>query len=109
MPGLDWLMPWDDAFAFTAPVGTFRPNPWGLYDMLGNAGEWAEEPFDANYYAVSPKQDPPGPATGKFRVWRAGSWINAPEHVRCSLRFGASLPGDRSAFAGFRVVRVIDR
>lgn len=49
----------------THPVGTKKPNAWGLYDMLGNVREWVEDSFAANYYANSPAADPTGPAAGQ--------------------------------------------
>lgn len=49
----------------THPVGTKKPNAWGLYDMLGNVREWVEDMYTANYYANSPAADPTGPAAGQ--------------------------------------------
>ncbi len=56
------------------PVGEKKSNPWGLYDVYGNVGEWCQDWYDENYYAGSPMDDPTGPTTGSDRVKRGGSW-----------------------------------
>lgn len=96
---------WSDQFPFTAPVGTFQPNRWGLFDMHGNVGEWCLDGFDANYYAVSPNVDPTGPATAtRWHVVRGGSWYNSPAHCRSAGRHDG-MPTAASTTNGFRVVR----
>ena len=75
-----------DGYAFTAPVGSFVPNEFGLHDMLGNAWEWTADWHDENYYAQSPVVDPQGPADGSVRVRRGGSWHTWPLYARCSYR-----------------------
>ncbi len=85
----------------TLPVGTFPPNPFGLYDMAGNAAEWCADWFDADYYAVSPVRRPPGPDFGRGRVVRGGSWNDRAEYLKLSHRYG--LPSGTIAFTlGFR-------
>ena len=84
-------------------VGQKKPNPFGLYDMHGNVDEWCGDWFDSDYYASSPLRDPRGPSSGSSRVLRGGSWYDAPNLVRCALRYG-STPGNRSDLFGFRVV-----
>ena len=92
-----------DGWAFTAPVGSFSPNNFGLFDMTGNVAEWCEDWFDPSYYAASPGADPPGPAEGTSRVIRGGGWSANPLQCRSASRwYGA--PDDYLWDTGFRVV-----
>jgi formylglycine-generating enzyme required for sulfatase activity len=95
-------VPWDDGHPFTAPVGRFRPNPWGLYDMHGNVFQWCHDWLDTNYYRTSPPADPPGPANGTRRVYRGGSWNSNPRGARSAYRLWGA-PSERSCRLGFRV------
>ena len=79
-------LPAADGHAFTAPVGSYQPNAFGLHDMLGNAWEWTADWHDEAYYAASPPADPPGPADGTVRVRRGGSWHTWALYARCSYR-----------------------
>ncbi|WP_414932558.1 formylglycine-generating enzyme family protein [Vibrio europaeus] len=54
------------------PVGTFEPNPLGIYDMTNNAEEWVSDWYAKDYYNVSPKLDPQGPESGEYKVVRGG-------------------------------------
>ena len=65
----------EDGFPTTAPVESFRPNGFGLYQMAGNVWEWCADWFDRGYYAVSPTRDPKGPGSGSARVMRGGSYL----------------------------------
>jgi formylglycine-generating enzyme required for sulfatase activity len=85
----------------THDVAQKRPNGFGLYDMLGNVWEWANDWHDKNYYRSSPSQDPPGPSGGHLRVLRGGSWSNIPRYVRVSQRV-ESRPAGGSDVYGFR-------
>jgi formylglycine-generating enzyme required for sulfatase activity len=107
VPNLDYAKDpsfrFDDGVAFTAVVGSYPKNAFGLYDMQGNVLEWCRDWYDAKYYAAAPDQDPPGPSSGSFRVLRGGSWGNVPYNVRCASRSG-STPEDRCSGCGFRLV-----
>ena len=95
--------PYDDGFATTAPVASFRPNPWGFYDMHGNVNEWCRDWYDKEYYAGSPGFDPPGPVSGVHRSLRGGSWIRHGRICRSASRHSIS-PFFRSVARGFRVI-----
>jgi formylglycine-generating enzyme required for sulfatase activity len=93
----------DDGFVFTAPVGSFAPNPWGLYDMIGNVNEWCSDWYDSSYYSAAPTTDPLGPAQMPRRVFRGGGWSNRPWNCRPAARISCR-HADRYANVGFRVV-----
>jgi formylglycine-generating enzyme required for sulfatase activity len=95
----------DDGFVFTAPVGRYEPNAWGLYDMHGNVWEWCLDFYDVAYYKNSATADPRGPSSAASRVFRGGCWSSAGGLCRSACRIGFA-PGDRSSRLGFRVARV---
>ncbi|MBY0574486.1 MAG: formylglycine-generating enzyme family protein [Undibacterium sp.] len=93
----------DDGFAFTAPVASFLPNAFGLYDMHGNAWEWTNDLYDENYYSHSPVIDPQGPAEGEVYVRRGGSWHTWSLYARSAYRNWNS-PQTRYTLVGIRLV-----
>ena len=92
-----------DGYAFTSPVESFPPNRFGLYDMLGNVGEWCQDWF--GLYPNGTQTDPQGPAKGSDRVERGASWSDRTEHCHSAYR-SADSPGYRGNDIGFRLLRV---
>jgi formylglycine-generating enzyme required for sulfatase activity/serine/threonine protein kinase len=91
-----------DGYIFTAPVGSFRPNAFGLYDMHGNVREFCGDWHSDDYYAKSPESDPSGPSSGANRVNRGGAWTSNAADCRSASR-GATKPTSAGLSLGFRV------
>ena len=88
----------------TAPVGSFEPNGYGLYDMAGNVWGWCSDWYDSDYYIKSPLRNPQGPSSGRFRVLRGGSWSNNPSILRAAYRYYGVNPAYTVNLIGFRCV-----
>lgn len=94
----------DDGYAPTAPVGSFKPNPWGLYDMLGNVANWVEDCYVPTYDGATTDGSPVLSGACRERVSRGGSWSNFPRLVRAANRNNAA-PDYGNSNIGLRVVR----
>ena len=98
--------PWD--LKRTAPVGSLRPNAFGLHDVHGNVWEWVEDTWHQNYDGAPTDgsawllYDEPS-----YRVVRGGSWRNESEQVRAAVRFKRNI-NVRFDTLGFRVARTIE-
>lgn len=110
------------------PVGTKKPNPWGLYDMHGNVAEWVLDRYDKDYYKTFQPAVPTIspvliPAKEKFpHVVRGGSWDDEPSRLRCAARRASNVEWNaqdpqrpqsiwwhtEAIFVGFRVVRPLE-
>jgi formylglycine-generating enzyme len=88
----------------TVKVGTFSPNGFGLYDMSGNAWEWTSDYYGDDYYTTSTAENPTGPARGRFKVIRGGSWHSGPMCNQVFYRNGLS-PSWVDFGVGFRCVK----
>jgi formylglycine-generating enzyme required for sulfatase activity/serine/threonine protein kinase len=101
-----------DGYVYTAPVGRFQANAFGLYDMHGNVSEWCWDWFDLDYYKRSPIDDPRGPEQAArpmypgvgSRVIRGGSWSYIERDERSAARH-TFIPELRTTYLGFRVAR----
>jgi len=99
-------VPWqdkahDDGHDKTAPVGSFKANAFGLYDMHGNVWEWCADGYQDSYKGLEDK-DPPGPKDGTLRVLRGGGWFGTPVFCRSANRI-RNVPGFRFSLIGLRV------
>jgi formylglycine-generating enzyme required for sulfatase activity len=90
----------------TTRVGSYHPNPWGLFDVHGNVYEWCSDWFDENYYQLGENNDPQGPKWGQGRVLRGGSWLYGGNGCRAAFRTSND-PDFRWKPIGFRVALTI--
>jgi formylglycine-generating enzyme required for sulfatase activity len=99
---------WDGSLL--APIGSFGPNPFGLYDMLGNVWQWVDDCWNESYIGAPDDGSAWTKGDCSKRVMRGGSWINVPVFIRSAARSRGDADGadsDYSSYAGFRVARTL--
>ena len=113
----NWEKSADDGHMYTAPVGSYPPNGYGLYDMAGNVWEWCFDAYDADFYTSSPSRNPIAGiilthttdnsiTVNESRVLRGGSWTPHPQNVRSAHRW--SYEAHSVSFSvGFRCVQSV--
>ena len=96
---------WKKKILMPHKVGESESNPWGIYDMYGNVGEWVQDSYDEGFYKTKySHENPVNEKKSVFRVIRGGAWNHDDIFCRSAVR--SSYPASqKSSFIGFRVVR----
>ena len=97
----------DDGYAGTAPVRSFKPNGYGIYNMVGNAWEWCSDWFSPDFHLTATRDNPVGPESGDRKVMRGGSFLchhSYCNRYRCAART-ANTPDSSTDNCGFRCAR----
>jgi len=94
----------NDGYAYTSPVGSFQPNRFGLYDMLGNVWQWTQDCWNQDYKGAPTDGSAWMGGDCSLRVLRGGSWGSSPQFLRTASR-GRYTAASRNDGFGFRVAR----
>jgi formylglycine-generating enzyme required for sulfatase activity len=96
-----------DGYAQTAPVGSFKPNAAGLYDINGNVWEWTADCHNESYAGAATDGSARSDGDCSGHMDRGGSWVNSPKYLRTASRH-KDVTGVRNTVLGFRVVRELE-
>jgi len=97
----------DVAALETLPVGSLKPNAFGVYDVIGNVAEWTLDCMNLSYLDAPADGSAYGRGICSSRMTRGGSWFTGTKEVRLPARFNLKT-GDRNDFTGFRLVRAVE-
>ena len=108
----------DDGYTYAAPVGSYPPNGYGLYDMAGNVSEWCFDAYDENFYASSPRENPIASIIirdaennktiiNELRVSRGGSWVFPAWAVQVNSRANGARSTGVWTTNGFRCAKSV--
>jgi len=105
--GIKWpVLPCNDGYAYTSPVGSFEANGFGLYDMQGNSWQWTEDCYHDSYYGAPKDGSAWTSGDCSHHILRGGDWLILPKDLRVAFRF--SVPADiRGVGGSLRVVRTL--
>ena len=96
----------DDGYLNTAPVGSYRANAFGLYDLTGNVSEWMQDCYVKSYSGAPTDGSAHLADECSYRVLRGGSWLDVATIIRSAKRFRKN-PAVRGSVTGFRVARTL--
>jgi formylglycine-generating enzyme required for sulfatase activity len=108
IPGAeDWkVLPCSDGYAYTSPVGSFRPNDFGLFDMHGNVWQWVVDCYHENYTGAPKDGSAWTGGVCETRILRGSSWDDDLRYLRAANR-GSLSPDKRGSSLGFRLARTL--
>ena len=95
-----------DRWVNTAPVGSFKANPFGVFDTAGNIWEWVEDCWNDSYRGAPNDGSAWESGECSRRVWRGGSWLSNPGFLRSAFR-SRHFTGNRDYGNGFRLARTL--
>ena len=105
--GRDDFVSCSDGYDYTAPVGSFAPNAFGLYDVIGNVWEWTQDCWNGSYAGAPSDGSAWQSGECDRRVLRGGSWFFNPWFLRSAYRCGIATDY-RFNYFGFRVARTLN-